>query len=176
MDAIEKRANGVALNGLDEQRLRNHQLRMMRRAWLKDMKVRECSLTLFIRLRLEDKQNINNSMNCILWSCRARPHVLLSAPSLYYAAAQFIDRVNLWILSSSSHPRENHFGRSTTCIGARQTSCERTLTSPTTGSSFRTSSFSPRASVPSIHRLSLTSFSMDGRWRVTYSLTHLLLL
>lgn len=38
MDAIEKRANGVALNGLDEQRLRNHQLRMMRRAWLKDMK------------------------------------------------------------------------------------------------------------------------------------------
>lgn len=41
MDAIEKRANGVALNGLDEQRLRNHQLRMMRRAWLKDMKVRE---------------------------------------------------------------------------------------------------------------------------------------
>ena len=66
MDAIEKRANGVALNGLDEQRLRNHQLRMMRRAWLKDMKVRECSLTLFIRLCLEDKQNINNSMYRIL--------------------------------------------------------------------------------------------------------------
>jgi hypothetical protein len=65
MDAIEKRANGVALNGLDEQRLRNHQLRMMRRAWLKDMKVRECSLTLFIRLRLEDKLNINDSMYCI---------------------------------------------------------------------------------------------------------------
>jgi len=57
MDAIEKRANGVALNGLDEQRLRNHQLRMMRRAWLKDMMVRKCSL--FIRLCLENKQNIN---------------------------------------------------------------------------------------------------------------------
>jgi len=39
MDVIENRANGVALNARDEQRLRNHQLRMMRRAWLQDMKV-----------------------------------------------------------------------------------------------------------------------------------------
>ena len=48
MDAIEKRANGVALNGLDEQRLRNHQLRMMRRAWLKDMKVSSSCLFVFV--------------------------------------------------------------------------------------------------------------------------------
>lgn len=39
MDVIDKRANGVALNARDEQRLRNHQLRMMRRAWIQDMKV-----------------------------------------------------------------------------------------------------------------------------------------
>lgn len=39
MDVVDKRTNGVQLNARDEQRLRNHQLRMMRRAWLQDMKV-----------------------------------------------------------------------------------------------------------------------------------------
>lgn len=39
MDAVDKRANDVALSARDEQRLRNHQLRMMRRAWLQDLKV-----------------------------------------------------------------------------------------------------------------------------------------
>lgn len=37
MDTVEKRANGIPLNARDETRLRNHQLRMMRRAWLSDM-------------------------------------------------------------------------------------------------------------------------------------------
>jgi hypothetical protein len=37
MDVIEKRTNGEMLNARDETRLRNHQLRMMRRAWLSDM-------------------------------------------------------------------------------------------------------------------------------------------
>jgi len=39
MDTVEKRAAGIPLNARDEQRLRNHQLRMMRRAWLSDMRV-----------------------------------------------------------------------------------------------------------------------------------------
>ena len=37
MDAVEKRAAGEVLSARDEQRLRNHQLRMMRRQYLKDM-------------------------------------------------------------------------------------------------------------------------------------------
>lgn len=37
MDAIEKRAAGEVLSARDEQRLRNHQLRMMRRQFLRDM-------------------------------------------------------------------------------------------------------------------------------------------
>lgn len=39
MDTVTKREAGEALNARDETRLRNHQLRMMRRAWLRDMKV-----------------------------------------------------------------------------------------------------------------------------------------
>lgn len=39
MDAVEKRAAGEVLSARDEQRLRNHQLRMMRRQYLKDMVV-----------------------------------------------------------------------------------------------------------------------------------------
>jgi len=39
MDTVEKRVAGTPLNARDEQRLRNHQLRMMRRAWLTDMQV-----------------------------------------------------------------------------------------------------------------------------------------
>jgi len=39
MDAVEKRAAGEVLSARDEQRLRNHQLRMMRRQYLKDMLV-----------------------------------------------------------------------------------------------------------------------------------------
>jgi len=37
MDAVEKRAAGETLSVRDEQRLRNHQLRMMRRQWLNDL-------------------------------------------------------------------------------------------------------------------------------------------
>lgn len=37
MDAVEKRAAGQTLSVRDEQRLRNHQLRMMRRQWLNDL-------------------------------------------------------------------------------------------------------------------------------------------
>ena len=37
MDTVAKRAAGETLSVRDEQRLRNHQLRMMRRAWLNDI-------------------------------------------------------------------------------------------------------------------------------------------
>ena len=37
MDTVEKRAAGETLSVRDEQRLRNHQLRMMRRQWLNDL-------------------------------------------------------------------------------------------------------------------------------------------
>lgn len=37
MDAVEKRAAGEVLSARDEQRLRNHQLRMMRRQYLHDI-------------------------------------------------------------------------------------------------------------------------------------------
>ena len=37
MDVVEKRAAGETLSVRDEQRLRNHQLRMMRRQWLNDL-------------------------------------------------------------------------------------------------------------------------------------------
>jgi len=39
MDTVEKRAAGETLSVRDEQRLRNHQLRMMRRQWLNDLVV-----------------------------------------------------------------------------------------------------------------------------------------
>jgi len=39
MDAVEKRAAGEVLSARDEQRLRNHQLRMMRRQYLHDITV-----------------------------------------------------------------------------------------------------------------------------------------
>ena len=149
MDAIEKRANGVALSGLDEQRLRNHQLRMMRRAWLKDMKVnyegliRACSI-----------------IYVLVWSTWRweTSRVDVDIDRLWESLLSFLSM-------TFSRLHESHSGRSTTSTGAPQTSSARTWTSPTTGSSSPTSSSSPRASDPSIPRPSLTNSSTAGRWR-----------
>ena len=54
MDAVEKRAAGETLSVRDEQRLRNHQLRMMRRQWLNDL----------VRI-YENKQYFMNILDCI---------------------------------------------------------------------------------------------------------------